>query len=389
LRPLAALSAVVALTLVGVGCGGHAQVQASASPLSGGIPRPLWAQGLAPAVVDIKAASAVVSAYVTARDYAFTHDDLTLLSQIDTDAAKSRDVGDMKGAINARKPGSPAIDTVLQTEFNIPYQTHYPAYFLAVVGGVKAGQSVTWLLTFARDSRRQPWRLANLAAVGAPLSTLGAVNYARPNHEHPGFAAAGNSGPGVDPRGVYPALSRYFLYWLVHGRPPPASSFLPGTFTSHWGAYITAGGRRQDGIDPRGHTFDHISYQTSPQDGVYAFALEGGSTLVCAAFHATQTITPPMVGTSAMYQDPRRIGWGQLLASGTYSRIIEKTIKEGCTFVEPTGRMIVIGTLSNDTSETGTPSSIPVPTPPPPGPGVVFRGGSASPAPSGEALPAP
>ncbi len=353
-----------------------------------GMPTPtiMYSRGSGPAVVTPGVAGAIVGAFWTLRERALRQENVPLLRFLEAGPAADWDAANTKVAIDVGGPNEGGVMALLGSVVNVPYQIRYPAYFLAETQAVPAGHdgrpgdpaTFSDLFVFRRSNAAAPWQMTNQAQLGGGVARLGVVGIPRPDPRHAGFAAAGGNAGGVAPGSVYPQLARYFQYWLARGQAPQPTPFVSGTWTTVKGASLTADGRRQDGIDPQGHAIEHIDYFADARDGVYAFALARGYVLVCSAFRGVERIVPPLPGASALYQDPARSGWGGLIPAGTYSSITDRFVHEGCTAISPTGRMTVLGTIGNDTSETGTPSDIGVPTPRPAGPGVVFRAGTAT-----------
>jgi hypothetical protein len=263
-------------------------------------------------------ARAIVASLWALRQRALIQDNRALLGFIEAGPAAARDIANTTVAIDDGGPNEGGPAGLLGSIVNVPHQTRYPAYFLAAGESIQGpanggpGDAVrsTDLFVFARSSASTPWQMTTQAETGGTITRLGLVAVPRPDPAHPGFAAAGRSAGSVAPGTVYPRLARYFQYWLAHGRAPRPTPFVAGTWTTGKGASMTADGRRQDGIDPAGGAIDHIDYFTAAGDGVHAFALVHGYSLVCSAFRGVQRILPPVPGASALLpgSGTRRLG---------------------------------------------------------------------------------
>jgi hypothetical protein len=165
-------------------------------------------------------------------------------------------------------------------------------------------------------------------------------------------------------------LAVYWHTWKDHDAPPDGTAFLPGPFTTSYGAALA---REPDGVV--GHDLrQHVTYSSQPSiNGAFVFPVGfgefttnptpggigyGGNSgvLVCSAIRVSITFTPQM-GGSPLFQDKDEISFGPGLAPGYYSEVVNKSVHESCVLTDG-HHLSVLGSDGNIYAQRGVPLSL-------------------------------
>jgi hypothetical protein len=242
----------------------------------------------------------------------------------------------------------------------VPYQTTYPASFMAEVMSTTYHSTttpMTEIFVFTRQSPSAPWYIsfntnftgpAHLADV-APLDQRDFAQPVSPDPRHAPVALIGG-------------LAAYWQHWRDTGTAPPKTEFTDGYFSSGVGKDIGAG--RQDfaaeGID------EHATYTADPQAGLWSFALEGTSpggsspntaALTCGTVRL-RSVSTPLAKGGAVVQDTDLLPYGNLLRPGSYSSVTVTGLHMTCLRTQ-TGQLGIeaIGDSGEQTRVVGVPIS--------------------------------
>jgi hypothetical protein len=233
----------------------------------------------------------------------------------------------------------------------VPRQYSYPVRVLAEVqtieGSEKPNSDVITptpaleLLVLTKASSSAPWYIAFQTS----LWSTGAL----PPPVLPAPKLDDGLAPEVTPVQMQNAtalpakLAAYWQSWKLHNAPPPRTSFLPGPFTTSFGALL---GSEPDG-PVSGGLIQHVTYSSTPsRDGAFAFPVGFGEftsdptpggigyagksgTLVCSAIRVAITFTPQANG-EPIVQGPTEIDFGPGLAPGLYSVVFDQSVHESC-----------------------------------------------------------
>jgi hypothetical protein len=294
-------------------------------------------------VITPSAARQVLASVWAARELARTDDNVSALAAVDAGVELTRDMGvtlDAQGedhwSQRVRRPfGSNSVF--------VPFQTTFPASFLAVVETTSQWSSsptshepeglATVLLVLTKASRSARWRVAMETSyhgtiwetdVGISLAGAGGPNlYAPPVHT-----------TWITPSSAVSQLATFYDHYAQYGDEPPQSPFARSYWTTGQGKRIAEGGRN-------GHV-NHLGYRNSvsyhtdtASDGIYQFSV-ADMELVCGTVRGTETATPAEPD-GYLYQQPDRNNWGGWLAPGAYREITISLIHQVCLAISPEG----------------------------------------------------
>jgi hypothetical protein len=225
----------------------------------------------------------------------------------------------------------------------VPFQTAFPASFLAVVqtsgqwsrslsNRTAEGRDAA-LLVLSKTSASAPWRVAmetNYEGTiwqndaGLDLGLLGSTGTYSAAAPQPGWTRPANS---------IAMLASYYQHYAEHGEAPPESPFLPSYWTTGQGERIAAEGL--NGYVSRRGFRNSVTYNTDvAADGVYQFDLAGVN-LTCGTVRGLETATAAGPG-GYLNQPLDRSNWGGWLAPGAYSQIISPLMHQVCLVIAPT-----------------------------------------------------
>ncbi len=305
------------------------------------LPSVLYARPHGPEVVDLTTAGKVAGAMWTARERAGAQDNGPMLSALETGAARAWDVARANEVIDAGTRSQYVVRPMQADQVEVPYQTSYPACFLAIVGttpfpdnGNSPGTPVIDVLVFSRNKAAAPWRVAlHTSFTQTAFENENILRAETPDEAHPGYAARGPDPGWFPPSTVFSALASYWQTWKTTGQPPPDTPFLPGTYTSGEGQFFAS--PSQDQVDPASGARIHETFDANQSlDGRFDFAIRDGWTVSCSAVRGHVLLTPGMPGSTL--QQTRAHEWGYALPLGNYSSITNTIIRQTCAVVQPT-----------------------------------------------------
>lgn len=316
---------------------GQLPVSLRATPL----PAVLYATVRGPEVIDEPTAERVLAAMWRLRERAGAQDNGPMLSSLETGAARAWDVAEANQSLDAGTRSVRVVRPMIYAEVEVPYQTSYPACFLALVAstpfphnGDRSDTPVIDVLVFSRTSHSSPWQVAlHTDFTGTPWSDETILREGTQDPAHPGYVARPASSSWFPAPSVYPALAAYWQHWKDYGSPPLGTPFLQGTYTSGEGQYLAA--PLQDQVDPSTGAMIDETFDAEPGTvGRFEFAVRDGWTVTCSAVRGHVTITPGRRGTTL--RQTSAYNWGYALPPGNYSAIRNTTIRQSCAVVEPT-----------------------------------------------------
>jgi hypothetical protein len=302
------------------------------------------ASGTANAVITPASAREVLADVWAQRELARTEDNPAAIEAIDTGPELTRDMGITREAQDegvwsqrVQRPFGPSAVFV-------PYQTSYPASFLAAVQTTSQWSSspasdtpeglATALLVLTKASASAPWRVAmetryehaiSQTDVGLDLGALGASEAFDPPPPRPGWTSAAKAISG---------LAGFYQHYAEYGDAPAQSEFGHSPWTTGQGERIAEGGLNGQ-IDAKGFR-NSVTYDADPAaDGLYQFDV-GGDDLVCGTVRGVETALPARPG-GYLSQPRSRHNWGGWLAPGAYSKITSPLIHQVCLVVPPDG----------------------------------------------------
>ncbi len=301
----------------------------------------LYARIGAPEVINPSTAERVLAAMWSLRERAGAQDNGPILSALETGAARAWDVAEANENLDAGTRSLHAVRPRLDSEIEVPYQTTYPACFLALVSSTPFPQNgdppvtpVIDVLVFSRASAKTPWQVAlHTDCTGTPFVDETILREGTPDPLHPGYIARLNASSWLPDSSVYPALATYWQHWKDYGNPPPDTPFGPGTYTSGEGQYLAS--PLQDQVDPiTGAMIHEILHADPSADGRFEFAVRDGWAVTCSAIRGDVRVTPGHPRMALRQTDS--YNWGHGLPIGRYRAIRNTTIRQSCAIVEPT-----------------------------------------------------
>ncbi|MGN6872327.1 MAG: hypothetical protein ACTHMY_28390 [Solirubrobacteraceae bacterium] len=340
---------------------GQLPVSLNVSPL----PAVLSARMPGGQVIGPSAAARVLDAMWSLRERAGAQDNGPMLSRLETGAARAWDVAEANEDLDAGVRSMHVVRPILNSQVEVPYQTSFPACFLALVSstpfprnGTAPGTPVIDVLVFSRASASAPWRVAlHTDFTGTPFADETILRDGTPDPLHPGYVAHPQASSWFPASSVYPALAAYWQHWKNDGAPPPATPFQQGTFTSGEGEYLAS--PLQDRVDPSTGARIHETFHAQPSaDGRFEFAVRDGWDVTCSAVRGDVLITPALPG--ATVRQTNAYDWGYGLPIGSYQAIRNTTIRQSCAIVEPTasGGSGVLGLEGFRIDQVGTRASM-------------------------------
>src|SRR5439155_10751093 len=294
-----------------------------------------------PAVtVDAATAERVFQSLFPLRSRAVFFQDADSIALIETGAAREYDLA----RCHLGCPTPPVSGGGVRHTFSAPRQSAYPAFFIARADryGV-AGQAVSEVIVFTRQSRAAPWLVA------LDDSTEGANPLL--DDDNLGLDAAVPRLRGPNPSSLTGAFAAYLQHWW------DAGSDLAGT------PFETAGLRERTAAIWAGH--DKLDanrerevkrYSADPSAGVFVVRAYGNQVLTCGVVRHASTYTPAP-GAPPLVQGPDRSDWGESLAPGSYQAIDEAGLEEDCFLVAPDGHASPFYTEPLTPSASGTASA--------------------------------
>lgn len=329
------------------------------------LPASLYAHPPGPEVIDEPTAERVLAAMWRLRERAGAQDNGPMLSTLETGAARAWDVAEANETLDAGTRSLRVVRPMLYAEVEVPYQTTYPACFLALVAstpfphsGSPPSTPVIDVLVFSRTSAAEPWQVAlHTDFTGTPWSDEEILREGTQDPAHPGYVARPARSSWFPPPSVYPALAAYWQYWKEYGAAPPNTHFLPGTYTSGEGQLLSQ--PLQGQIDPSTGAIIDETFDADPSaDGRFEFAVRDGWTVTCSAVRGHVLITPGSPGKTLRQTTTHN--WGYALPIGTYTTIRNTTIRQSCAIVEPTpsGGAATLGLEGDRINQLGTPATL-------------------------------
>jgi hypothetical protein len=213
----------------------------------------------------------------------------------------------------------------------VPWQTGYPAYFLAEVatlGELSRGsglQPAVEFLVMRRESAASRWKVA-IQTLSAGLPFEGPADA-----RHPGYVLTGHE-PSLRSTAVHRMLAAYLNAWRQQGERPPGTRFADGPFTSELGARLATAPNGQ--VDPvRGTRSWSYTYALPKHDPTYSFAIKPGATLICSATRTIQREVSAQPGT-VLYQPSARNLFGSEIPPGGHPLISYYYVRQSCIRVE-------------------------------------------------------
>jgi hypothetical protein len=329
------------------------------------LPAVLYGRTLGPEVIDPSTAERVLTAMWSLRERAEAEDDGPMISLLETGAARTWDVAEANEDLDGGTRSLHVVRPMLASEVEVPYQTTYPACFLALVSstsfpgnGTAPGTPVIDVLVFSRTSAAKPWRVAlHTDFTGTPFVDEAILREGTPDPSHRAYVARPGASDWFPASSVYPALAAYWQHWKDYGAPPPESLFQSGTYTSGEGMALAT--PLQDQVEPGTGARIHETFDAEPSaDGRFEFAVRDGWTVICSAVRGHVLITPALPGTTL--RQTNSYSWGYGLPIGSYRAIRNTTIRQSCAIVEPTrsGGAGALGLEGFQINQIGTPTRL-------------------------------
>jgi hypothetical protein len=324
--------------------------------------------GVQSAIVTPAAAQQVLASVWAKRELARTNDDTRGLAAVDTGPELARD---MSLTVEAHDGGywSQRVQRPLTSlALYVPFQTSFPASFLAVVQTTSQwsrslathtpeGRDAA-LLVLSKTSASAPWRVAMETHYSGTISESGAGLDLDAQGTSDGYARPAPQPGWIRPVDSIAMLASFYQHYAQSGEAPNASPFLTSPWTTEQGEKIAADGLNGK-VGSQGFR-NYVTYNSdAAADGVYQFDV-GGMNLTCGTVRGQATATAAAPG-GYLYQPKNRSNWGGWLAPGDYSRINSALMHQVCLLIAPTslGGIRAISGDDEDSalSATGTPLS--------------------------------
>lgn len=293
-------------------------------------------------LVTPAAAGDILDAAWALRGRALAAGDASLLATFESGPALEEDAGRCPCSANPFGP-------VGSRRLFVPYQTAWPAQFLAEVITTASGGPWVQRLVFRRAGPGEPWTvvLANgYEPLGPPVLDV-------PASDPRGFNVAPLPA-SAEGEAVLPAALA--AYWQAYkdGHPSQApTSLAAGTWTSEFARQRLAP-NPQGAVNSSNGLVGRYVYAAFPAaDGLFTFASPGYD-VVCGTVRDEKTWTPPRRG-GAVVQDTARTNWGPDLAPGAYRAVIETDIYEPCFSVQAGTPAVVSGGAEYNATDVGIP----------------------------------
>lgn len=241
------------------------------------------------------------------------------------------------GTVHCGCGGWPVASTVVN--YSAPPQKAYPLYFFAELQGQDFnGEALMKEVAFSQSGAGRPWLVSYLGAFikGSPVFGTDSSQF-----------MTGAASPVPWPLAQAPGqFAAWFQQLDQTGTPPP----LPAHWLESNVMKENAVGSQSTVVNDRAlgytDTFSHSIAGTSP-----LFAIPGGQ-VVFATLTLTRTVTPPAGHTITQPAD--RSTWGQLLAPGSYHRLVFHETIDIALGETTSGTIIQLTNLGGPYSITGS-----------------------------------
>jgi hypothetical protein len=238
----------------------------------------------------------------------------------------------------------------------VPTQYAYPLRMLAEVQTMEGSSAFTSstivntpaldLMVLTKSTAASSWKISFVTSVYSTNQTPPPFLPAPPTTPD-GLAAGVTSKVQRAAEALPGELAVYWQTWKERNAPPDGTEFLPGPFTTAFGAALATEPDGVVGDDLR----QYVTYSSEPSiDGVFVFPVGFGEftsnptpggigyagssgVLVCSAIRVSITFTP-QPGGSPLFQDNDEISLGPGLAPGYYSEVVDNSVHESCVLTD-------------------------------------------------------
>jgi hypothetical protein len=300
--------------------------------------------------IDRALATRILGAMWPVREQAIDSDDAAPLAGFETGSALQGDTAGLLARACGCNDYTPR--TIATTNFFVPKQTAYPAWFIVelTTGPIDVTSSDVSLMVFSRASATAHWMLSLETgySIGAPTAWV----YATPETMTNGFdlpSPTQNELPGD--------LAAYYQHWATDGT-APTSPLAPGVFTSAIGQTQVATDKT---YAAEGQVHRVVYSVDLTGDGVWSAAANNdrdatpfGWTLTCGTVRYVATTTLAK-GAAPIVQPPDFSTWGATLPPGQYTSVTQWGLHESCFMADAYGSTlyIVMGHDGGVTRSTG------------------------------------
>lgn len=292
--------------------------------------------GRGPVVTPDQARRILRAAWAT-REIAGAQDNPALLAQVETGPARAVEPSVTVDDLLTHQRSYRVVRSIERSSIAVPYQSRYPAAFLAAVQTeVYPGSpgpppsAVTELLLITRASADTGWRIAvgtNFTEI--PLADDLVFSAPTPDPVHPGYSLPG-SAYSLPPAAAFTALADYYQSWWNDDRPPAGTPVAAGPNTSAAGRDIAGNG--QDQLTSHG-LLRHLEYRVWPgPESTFSFNFHHVFDVACSAIGGVDRYTAPNA-VFPVLQNPARTWFGPRIVPGAYHRVSARMDDQTCIVV--------------------------------------------------------
>jgi hypothetical protein len=237
----------------------------------------------------------------------------------------------------------------------VPEQYRYPLRMLAEVQTTEGSSAFTSttivntpaleLLVLTKASAAASWKISFVTSLYSTTQTPPPLLPAPRTSD--GLSAEVTAKVQQEVDSLPGKLAVYWHTWKQSDGPPEGTTFLPGPFTTSYGAVLATEPDGVVGDDLR----QEVTYSSQPSiDGAFVFPVGfgeftsnptpdgigyGGSSglLVCSAIRVSISFTPQR-GGAPLFQGKNETNFGPGLAPGFYSEVVDKSVHESCVLTD-------------------------------------------------------